>query len=261
MRTDEVLELMRQVADEVILPRWRHLADAEIDQKNPGDFVTIADREAEIALTAEFGRRAPGAVVVGEEATFADPSRLDAVATAEWCLLVDPVDGTRNFVHGREDFAVMVAEVRAGEPTRSWILQPILGHAYVAEAGGGATRDGVLLPRREGELGRKPVGVSSLRRLHGFDDGGAIAPVAMGAWCAGVDYPRVAIGEQDFIVYKNVKPWDHVPGALLLRETGGVSRTPAGDHYAPDWAGPGLIAAGSEAIWRALGGVWPRASQ
>lgn len=256
MGTDAVLDLIQQVAADVVLPRWRHLADAEIDEKHPGDYVTVADREAERLLTDEFARRAPGAVVVGEEATFADASRLDAVATAEWCLLVDPVDGTRNFVRGSDDFAVMVAEVRHGTPTRSWIWQPVHERAFVAERGAGATLNGVPMPRHDGPLVRPPVGTSSQRRLQGFTGGGALAPVRHGSWCAGIDYPRVATGEVDFLVYKNVKPWDHVPGELLLAETGGTSRTWEGLAYTPDHRGPGLVAAGSAAIWDAVWQVW-----
>lgn len=256
MGTDAVLELVQQVAEEVVLPRWRHLADAEIDQKSPGDYVTVADREAELRLTEEFARRAPGAVVVGEEASFADPTRMDAAATADWCLLVDPVDGTRNFVRGSADFAVMVAEVRSGVSTRSWIWQPVHQRAFVAERGAGATLNGVLMPRREGAPQRPPVGTSSQRRLQGFDGGGALAAVHHGSWCAGIDYPRVAMGEVDYLVYKNVKPWDHVPGQLLLAETGGTSRTWEGEQYTPGHRGPGLIAAGSAAIWDTLWSVW-----
>ena len=80
MRTDEVADLIRDVCERVILPRFGALASHEVIQKRPGDVVTVADREAEAELTAAFGRATPGALVVGEEASFADPTALRAPA-------------------------------------------------------------------------------------------------------------------------------------------------------------------------------------
>ncbi len=247
--SDQILELMQAVAAELILPRYRRLADGDVDQKAPGDYVTIADREAERSLTRDLGALFPGALIIGEEACFLDP-RLEAAAdSAEHALLIDPVDGTRNFVRGSADFAVMLAEVRAGRAVRAWILQPVLGHAYVAEAGAGANCDGLPMPRREATPTR-PQGVASQRRLIGFDADATLAPIVYGAFAAGIDYPRVATGAVDFVVYKNLHPWDHVPGSLLLRETGGVTRLRGGRDYRPGDAGPGIIGAGNEQIWR-----------
>jgi len=247
--SEAVLDLMRAVAEEQILPRHRRLAEGDVDQKAPGDFVTIADREAERVLTRELTAMAPGCLVIGEEACFSDPALEGAAGSAEHAFLVDPVDGTRNFVRGSADFAVMIAEVRSGVAVRSWILQPALGHAYVAEAGAGATRDGEVLPRREGGPVR-PQGVASQRRLIGFDADATLSPIVFGAFAAGIDYPRVATGAVDFVVYKNLHPWDHVPGSLLLRETGGVTRLRDGHDYGPGDTGPGVIGAGTDAIWR-----------
>ena len=246
--SDDILDLMRAVAAEQILPRFRRLADADIDQKAPGDFVTVADREAERVLTRELTAMAPGCLVIGEEACFLDPALESAAGTADHAFLVDPVDGTRNFVRGSANFAVMIAEVRSGETVRAWILQPALEHVYVAEAGAGATRDGEPLPVREGSPSR-PQGVASQRRLIGFDAGASLSPIVFGAFAAGIDYPRVATGAIDFVVYKNLHPWDHAPGSLLLRETGGVARMRDGRNYRPGEAGQGMIGAGTDAIW------------
>ena len=67
MPTDPISELLKQVAAEVILPRWRNLDPSEIDQKTPGDPVTIADREAEVALADAFRAFVPQVLIVGEE--------------------------------------------------------------------------------------------------------------------------------------------------------------------------------------------------
>lgn len=246
---DDVLELMQRVSAEVVDPRFRALASGEVDEKNPGDYVTIADREAEVLLTRELPRMFPGAVVVGEEATFADPSVLDRLGDAH-VFLVDPVDGTRNFVRGSVDHGVMVAELRDGEPQRSWIWQPQHEVAYLAERGAGAVKrttsgDERLRVRTADEL---PRGATSKGSRWGFHGEERLTPVVSSVWSVAFDYPRVVEGELDYLVYKNLKPWDHVPCALLLREAGGVVQTFEGVDYRPTDRGPGLVAAVSPEV-------------
>ncbi|WP_346198525.1 inositol monophosphatase family protein, partial [Couchioplanes caeruleus] len=74
---DRVTELVREVARTIVLPRWRRLTDSEIEEKSPGDLVTVADQESERALTAGLTALLPGSSVVGEEAVAADPSVLE----------------------------------------------------------------------------------------------------------------------------------------------------------------------------------------
>ncbi|GAA1389547.1 inositol monophosphatase family protein [Luteococcus peritonei] len=242
----------------MITPRFRALSGDEVDEKLPGDFVTIADRESEQVLTRELPRMFPGATVVGEEATFADPRVLDRLGD-EHVFLVDPVDGTRNFVKGSPDHAVMVSELRRGEPTRTWIWQPEHQQAYLAERGAGAVRidHGVeqpMVPRQA--LHRLPIGATSKGARRGFTADGQLAPVQMSAWCAGIDYPRLATGQLDYLVYKNLKPWDHVPGAVLLRELGGASMVFEGRDYRPTDAGPGLVIAASRELAELVIETW-----
>jgi len=159
--TDAVLTLLQEVADEVINPRFRDLASEEVAEKKPGDLVTIADREAESLITKALSAAYPGALVLGEEAQAADPSLEERFRAADHAFTVDPVDGTRNFVHGSPDHAVMVAEVRAGTVVRAWIWQPQHQLAYVAEHGGGTWRNGERLERPP--LGDRLRGVTSRR--------------------------------------------------------------------------------------------------
>ena len=108
---DDILELMVEVADRVIRPRFRALSGNDIDEKSPGDYVTVADRESEKLLTAALLARNPGCLVVGEEASYADPSIREGLGVADLAYTVDPVDGTGNFVKGSPDYAVMIAEI------------------------------------------------------------------------------------------------------------------------------------------------------
>ena len=118
LSSEQVLTLLQDVAAEIITPRFRALAEHHVSEKAPGSLVTIADHEAEVAITTALRTAYPEAVVLGEEAYEADPSILADYAAAGHAFTVDPVDGTRNFVHGSADHAVMVAEIVDGR-TRS----------------------------------------------------------------------------------------------------------------------------------------------
>ena len=230
MDSDAVLALMVEVAEEVIDPRFRSLEAGQVDEKNPGDLVTVADREAEVLLTRALTSAYPGAVVLGEEAYAGDDSLLTAFRTADHAFTVDPVDGTKNFVHGSRDHAVMVGEVRSGEAVRGWIWQPQHRRAYVAERGAGAYRDGERLTRPP--VGEPPRVVTSRRRWLGRSFGD-LPPLELTWVCCGVDYPKLVEGEADAVVYGRANPWDHVPGSLLVTEAGGFVGTHAGTAYRP----------------------------
>jgi fructose-1,6-bisphosphatase/inositol monophosphatase family enzyme len=254
--SDEVLQLIRHVADEVINPRFRDLDTDDISEKNPGDLVTVADHEAEHLLTTALNEAYPNAVVLGEEAYAGDPDLLKRYAAADHAFTVDPVDGTKNFVHGSKDHAVMVGETRGGEAVRGWIWQPQHKHAYVAERGAGAWRDGERLVRpappdnpadwrgvtsRRSWIGRAPTGMR---------------PLELTWVCCGVDYPKLVEGEADFIIYGRGNPWDHVPGSLLLAESGGHLGLLGGRPYDPrQVAGAGILAAADRTTYDAVVGA------
>ncbi len=250
MDSDAVLQLIREVADEVINPRFRDLADHQVAEKNPGDLVTVADREAEVLITAALNRAYPEAVVLGEEAYAVDPELMSRYAAADHAFTVDPVDGTKNFVHGSPDHAVMVGETRGGETVRSWIWQPQHGRAYTAERGSGARLDGgrLVAPTRSADPARWR-GTTSMRGWVGRELPG-LRPLELTWVCCGVDYPKLAEGACDFILYAAPHPWDHVPGSLLLAEIGAYVGMADGEPYDPRTsASGGLVAAADRATY------------
>jgi fructose-1,6-bisphosphatase/inositol monophosphatase family enzyme len=255
VETDDVLALLKDVAAEVIDPRFRALSSEEISHKGPGDLVTVADHEAEVLLTEALLAAYPGAVVLGEEAASADASVLERYAGAEHAFTVDPVDGTKNFVSGSPDHAVMVAELQRGEVVRSWIWQPQHRVAYVAERGAGAWRDGVRMERPP--LGDTVRGVTSRRTWIGRALG-TLRALELTWVCCGVDYPRLVEGAADYAVYAGTKPWDHAPGSLLLTEAGGYVGGFDGAPYRPQEPAPrGLVAAADRATYDLVQGLVP----
>ncbi|MGL4745751.1 MAG: inositol monophosphatase family protein [Dermatophilaceae bacterium] len=242
LSTDAVLDLLTEVAATTVSPRFRRLAESEIAEKNPGDLVTVADHEAEQILTTRLLRAYPDAVVLGEEAYSADRRLLDRYVAAEHAFTVDPVDGTKNFVAGSPDHAVMVAEVRGGETTRAWVHQPAHGVSWVAERGAGTWRDGVRMTTAPVAPEADPRGVTSVWTLRGESLAG-MSPLGPSWVCCGVDYPRLIEGAADYIIYSRSNPWDHVPGTLLMTEAGGAALHPDGTPYSARSDRPGLVVA------------------
>lgn len=241
---------MCEVADQVINPRFRSLESGEIMEKNPGDLVTVADREAEELIARALLADDPSVLVVGEEATDVDPGLLDRLAAADHAFTVDPVDGTKNFVNGSPNHAVMIAELRHGKPVRAWILQPALGLAFVSEKGAGVYRNGErlspLTPVTEPSQLRLATSSPRLEGAHG-------AVRLRGTyWSCGIDYPWLAQGGVDALHYSRTMPWDHAPGTLFITELGGVVRHVDGTPYEPASKASirgGLLAACAPQTW------------
>lgn len=258
LSTESVLVLIQSVAAEVITPRFRSLTASQIGEKKPGDLVTVADHEAEELLTAALLEAYPRTVVLGEEAFAGDPDLLPRFQQAAHAFTVDPVDGTKNFVHGSPDHAVMVSEVVDGNTVRGWIWQPEHEIAWVVERGGGVRRNGEPITRRP--AGEQPQGATSIWSRRGRQPEGL--PALAGSWvCCGVDYPKLIEGETDFLLYGHTLPWDHLPGTLMLREAGGAAAHRDGTPYGARSGGAGLVVASDPAtLERALvacADLWP----
>ncbi len=231
-----VTALVETVAYELVLPRFRALVDGDVSEKAPGDLVTVVDTAAEAEIIAGLAAIAPGIPVVGEEGSAADPAVLAALPGLPVAFLVDPIDGTRAFVDGAPDYAVMVALVSGGASVASWICLPSRGHTYVAERGSGAWRDGVRMapPDRPDEprvlIGptRDDAALVERARRVGLPSIG----VGRRMW-AGRHYTALADGEVDALGYWAGWPWDHAPGAVLVRELGGVVAGMDGKDYRP----------------------------
>lgn len=242
----QVVDVLQQVAKRSILPRWRHLRADDVSEKSPGDLVTIVDRESEAALTQALGALLPGARVVGEEAVASSPHLLDGLDEGlVW--LVDPLDGTGNFVAGSPHFAVMVALVDHGETLAGWIYQPAHDCLYHAERGAGAfCNDRPIRARgtgKEGRVGAFPTRHAAPEHQALIDAKKASTGTALpGLLCAGVDYTRCIDGTQDFAMFWRSLPWDHAPGALILTEAGGWAGWHDGVPYRVTDQRAGLIA-------------------
>ncbi|CAN7410197.1 inositol monophosphatase [Bosea sp. LjRoot90] len=254
---EQVSTLLREVAVQAVMPRFQRLAEAEVRVKSPGEEVTIADEEAERLLTAGLSALLPGSRVIGEEAVSAQPELLQGLGEG-MVFVVDPVDGTANFIKGSPCFSMMVALLREGEPVASWMLSPATDTLHVAERGSGAWLNGERVragrpPRwaalRGGVLTRfLPAEITARVQANGRD----LAAILPGMHCAGEEYPAIVRGEEHFVVFWRGLPWDHAPGTLFLEEAGGRAARFDGRPYKPAEPGFGILAAQSPELWDEL---------
>lgn len=255
---EAVATILREVASAEILPRFRNLAAADIREKQPGDLVTVADEAAERALNARLRDLLPGSIVVGEEACAADPALVRRLATEEapaW--IIDPVDGTHNFAHGKPVFGLLLALSQGGQATAGWIYDPVGDRMAMVEAGAGTWMAGQRLTAKpaapiaqmRGSLSTKffpPEERQRLDRLRPhFAD-------TYRLFCAAHDYLNLLTGVGQFAMYNRIMPWDHAAGALAYAEAGGhVAKFDGSRYRAADVEG-GLLMAPDPGTWADL---------
>ncbi len=225
----------------------------QVSIKGPGDFVSIADREAEAAIREELARARPGygfLLEEGGEVQGTSPHNR---------FIVDPLDGTTNFLHGLPHWAISIALEQHGEITAAVVFDPLRDELFHAEKGRGAfLNDRRLRVSARRELDRALVGCGlPVRDWPGRAKGftrqmDRVADEVAGLRRLGVcslDLAYVAAGRQDGFWEYDCKPWDIAAGILLVREAGGrVGHLEGGE----DLFEPGTLVAGNPAIYERL---------
>ncbi len=224
----------------------------QVSLKGPANFVSAADTRAEEILYAELSRARPGYGLLMEER--------GAVEGADRThrFIVDPLDGTTNFLHGIPLFAISIALERDGELVAGLILNPISHETFTAERGKGAfLNDRRLRVAARTELSASVIGTGIPHRGRPEQDvfikelQAAMAATAgvrrLGA--AALDLAWTAAGRLDGFWERNLRAWDLAAGIVILREAGGyVSDADGKDGMLEK----GSIVAGNEAIHRHL---------
>jgi len=220
----------------------------QVSMKGPGNFVTAADRRAEETLYTELAKARPGYGFLGEEGG----AREGADKTHRW--IVDPLDGTTNFLHGIPHFAISIGLEREGQIIAGLVYNPATDEMFIAERGKGAFlndhRIRVAARRRLADaviacglphLGRGDIAL-------GHRETGAMQQQVAGLrrfGAAALDLAWVAAGRVDGYWERNISPWDMAAGMVLVREAGGfVSDCDGG----ADMFARGNIVAGNEAM-------------
>jgi myo-inositol-1(or 4)-monophosphatase len=243
-----VAEAAARLGGRVVAEHFGRLA-AGVHSKAPGDYVSAVDLQSEETVREALAREAPGIAFFGEEG---GGSRGDL-----WWV-VDPLDGTANFLHGFPIVGVSVALVEAGRPVAGAVHAPMLGDTYTAVRGGGAFRDGrpVRVAERSPALAICNTGFP-FKRKNRLDDYRRVFEGAFltledlrRAGAASLDLAWTAAGVFDGFFEIGLGTWDVAAGALLVAEAGGVVTDWAGDEEA--WLASGDILAGPAPVHKVL---------
>lgn len=223
---DKVQAILREVAATEVMPRFLNLKDGEIREKNPGDFVTVADEASEKALSAMLRDYLPGSIVVGEEAVSKDPSVLERFSSDQPVWVIDPIDGTYNFAHGRSKFGILLALVHRGVTTHGWVFDCPGDRMGVAEKGAGAAINGVPAKIRSHVIQTEEMsGMGGGAQAWHFDPVNGRVKEVINVRSSLHDFITYASGAADFVVHAGkVTPWDHAATVLLAEEAGAYVR-------------------------------------
>lgn len=255
MARSALLNVMVQAAFKAGRALSRDFGEVEnlqVSLKGPGDYVSQADRKAEEIVLGELSRARPTYGFLGEEG--GESKGTDG--QHRW--IVDPLDGTTNFLHGIPHFAVSIALERDGAVVAGVIYNPVTDELFTADRGKGAflndrrirvagrrTLEDCVIGTGVPHLGRGDHGVylNELSRVMG-----EVAGIRrMGA--AALDMAYVAAGRLDGYWEDGVSPWDLAAGIIMLREAGGFVSDKAGGSKIFDHKN---VVAGNERIHKEL---------
>jgi fructose-1,6-bisphosphatase/inositol monophosphatase family enzyme len=254
-------EILARAAQAEIMPRFRTLNADQVKQKSSNfDLVTEADEAAEKAISRELSAAFPGSVMIGEEAAAKDPDIVTGIAAAELAFIIDPIDGTRNFVSGLPLFGSMIAATVRGEVVFGAIHDPVCEDTAFALRGDGAWVEGRHRKRTALRVA-DPVPLASMDALISTSFlpeplrttvNGNLARVGLtgSLRCAAHEYRLAASGNCHLLLYNKLMPWDHAAGWLLHREAGGYSARFDGSDYKPTVQSGGLLYAPDRESWQ-----------
>jgi myo-inositol-1(or 4)-monophosphatase len=226
----------------------------QVSLKGPGDFVSAADRRADQVLIAELRKARPAYGFLTEE------SGVIAGSDASHRWIIDPLDGTTNFLHGIPLFAISLALERDGQLVAGVIFNPVMNELYVAEKGSGAfLNDHRLRVAARRDLADCVIstglpGISKRGDERSLAEINLMMPKVAGlrrSGSAATDLAWVASGRFDGYWARGVKPWDVAAGVVLIREAGGTITDAAGKD---DMFATSSVVAGNQAVHAALMG-------
>jgi len=237
---------------EVLLANWRNLPHGSVEEKTKNDFVTHADRESEERIIAAIRERFPDDAFLAEEGG----PRKGRDGARVW--IIDPLDGTSNFVAGFPFWCVSIAAWENEEVVAAVVWDPLRNELYTAERGSGAWRNGTKLSvtGRAGLDGAFIATGFPFRNRHKIDAYLALfkavfvhARAIRRAGSAALDLACVAAGVFDGFFEFRLAPWDVAAGALLIEEAGGrISDFAGGKGYLER----GNVVAGSKGVAEGL---------
>jgi myo-inositol-1(or 4)-monophosphatase len=241
-------------AGEVIVRGMNRVHRLDVRAKGQNDFVSEIDTQAELEIIEIVRKHYPQHAVLAEESGHS----VAASGDNEFVWIIDPLDGTTNFLHGFPQFAVSIGVERRGRMEHGVVYDPLRQELFTASRGDGAQLDGRRI-RVSSHVGleRALIGTGFPFRanLHWLDDYMAMLKAVTQATAgirrpgaASLDLAYVAAGRLDAFWELGLSPWDTAAGTLLITEAGGLVGTLGGGEYKQQ----GHILAGTPKVYAPL---------
>ena len=227
----KVIAIIENTAKQYICPRFQNLSPSEVHVKTSGDLVSIADIEAEKYLKKKLSELVPNSYIVGEEEVEYFPENLKYLQSTDPVWILDPLDGTRNFINGKKPFTIIIAFCVGKKTQMGCIHDPITNETVWAVKGQGCW---------SGQKCIKLDKFSSFEYMKGYLskyqttnnkvlDNLSLSIRRVGS--IGREYLDLALGNIQFASFDTtLKPWDHAAGVLIHTESGGYNRLGKSDN-------------------------------
>ena len=250
---NDIKTILFDLSKRYILPKFKNLNENDIKRKQNNDLVTSVDIIIEKELNHILCQLLPNSLYVGEEKFSLTPDIIQFYKTEKYCWTVDPIDGTTNFVKGKDKFAIMIALSLGNKIIQSWIYKPLTEEICYASLNGGAyINEKKLKIERNSSLHNS---IGSISSKYWDDDYLEIMKnikykfskiISYG--CIGFEYIDIANNIRDFAILSKLSPWDHLPGILLLREAGGFDSYFDDNSYNHCFQKKNLVVAGNSQL-------------
>jgi len=226
IKHENIQEICFNISKNIILPKYKNLKEDDIKYKNASDLVTSADIAAEKELKNNLLKVLPSSNFIGEEEYATNEKIINFYQEDNYCWTVDPIDGTTNFVNGKDKFAIMIALTFKEKILYSWIYKPLENIMCNAILNEGAFVDKNKIKTKS--IDDLDKGIGSISTKYWNDNDWKKIKLLKYEFfevksyrCIGYEYVDIAQGKRNFAILSKLSPWDHIPGILFVRESGG----------------------------------------
>ena len=233
-KKSEIVEIFEDAAREagkLITKEFGKISEAKVQSKDLGDFVTSTDLETENILLKVLKKNFPNSSYITEES--------DPLKGNDETIVIDPIDGTTNFIHGFPALGIVIGRIYKNEITDGIIFNPISNEFYFASKGKGSwCNEKKIMVSKKNLIDNCLIGATIPHANRGYKNYlteiDNIAKKCSGFRCTGsaaIDLTLVASGKTDAFWQRNLNLWDMCSGVLIVKEAGGKITQPDGKDW------------------------------
>jgi fructose-1,6-bisphosphatase/inositol monophosphatase family enzyme len=257
---DFIVNILIDVNEKIVLNYFNKLTPKDIDIKSStDDFVSVADKKSEDYITKKLSNFLDNTKIIGEETAFLDKEKFLSLLNEPLLWVIDPIDGTKNYINGNENFCSMISLVKHSFPIASFIYKPLQRQFIYAFKGIGA----YIFDLETKQSNKLNLELDPLNKIIGSGGTKGIPEVfrksilsnlrsftkRVFVGSAGIETMMLVTNKIQFVFHGRVTPWDHSPLDLIIKESGGcVYMARYKEEFNIKSKGP-ILAATNSKIW------------